>query len=484
MPGAGAKPPGGNFYPADATREEVDAWMKSLPDAQHAAATGFFTTIRRTPDGKLTAVPYSLEYQGELAEMARLLREAAALTKQPTLKSFLEKRADAFVSNDYYASDVAWMELDASIEPTIGPYEVYEDEWFNFKAAFESFITLTDARRDAQARALQQRAAGPGEPPADRSSSSAAAEARRLLADPRRQRRVRGRRRQPRRADRRLQPAERRARRRREGLEARAAEELPAGEVREGAGADREAVRSRRRTSALVAFDPFFTHILMHELMHGLGPQTIRVGGRETTVRQELKELNGPLEEAKADISGLWALQYLMDKGVIDKKQERSMYVTFLASTFRTLRFGLNDAHAKGMALQVNYLLDHGAIRIDKDGLFSLDLREDEEGGRRTDARHHDAAGARRLRRREAAARAHGRDPPGGAARDRPARERARRHRAEVRHGGRADAGGMSAMRIDRRDFTRLSGAAVRRGARAGLRQSLCEAWRARKCTD
>ena len=112
----------------------------------------------------------------------------------------------------------------------------------------------------------------------------------------------------------------------------------------------------------------------MHELMHGLGPQTIKVDGRDTTVRQELKELNGPLEEAKADISGLWALQYLMDKGVIDKKQERSMYATFLASTFRTLRFGLSDAHAKGMALQVNYLLDHGAIRIGKDGLFALDL--------------------------------------------------------------------------------------------------------------
>ena len=144
VPGAATKPPGGNFYPAGATREEVDGWMKSLSGAQHAAATGFFTTIRRTPEGKLTAVPYSLEYQGELAEMARLLREAAASTRQPTLKSFLEKRADAFVSNDYYASDVAWMELDASIEPTIGPYEVYEDEWFNFKAAFESFIALND----------------------------------------------------------------------------------------------------------------------------------------------------------------------------------------------------------------------------------------------------------------------------------------------------------------------------------------------------
>src|SRR5260370_27239315 len=90
----------------------------------------------------------------------------------------------------------------------------------------------------------------------------------------------------------------------------------------------------------LVAFDPFFTHILMHELMHGLGPQTITVGGRSTTVRQELKELNGQLEEAKADISGLWAVQQLMDRGVVDKSQERALYVTFLASTFRTLRFG------------------------------------------------------------------------------------------------------------------------------------------------
>ena len=121
----------------------------------------------------------------------------------------------------------------------------------------------------------------------------------------------------------------------------------------------------------------------MHELMHGLGPQTIRVDGRDTTVRQELKELNGSLEEAKADISGLWALQYLMDKGVIDKKQERSMYVTFLASTFRTLRFGLNAAHAKGMALQVNYLLDHGAVQHRaQDGRFALDLPKTKTGGR------------------------------------------------------------------------------------------------------
>src|SRR4030095_15806635 len=105
---------------------------------------------RRGPDGKLTAVPYSVEYQPELARAAGLLREAAALTSQLTLQAFLTKRADAFLSNDYYASDVAWMELDASIEPTIGPYETYEDEWFGWKAAFEAFVTVRDESETAK----------------------------------------------------------------------------------------------------------------------------------------------------------------------------------------------------------------------------------------------------------------------------------------------------------------------------------------------
>ena len=130
----------------------------------------------------------------------------------------------------------------------------------------------------------------------------------------------------------------------------------------------------------LVAFDPFFTHILMHELMHGLGPQEITVGGRKSTVRLELKELNSTLEEAKADISGLWALQQLMDKGMLDKTQERSMYVTFLASSFRTLRFGLTEAHAKSMALQMNWLLDQGAFTVDKDGRFGVDFAKVKPG--------------------------------------------------------------------------------------------------------
>jgi hypothetical protein len=372
VPGAGPKPEGAHFYPPGSTRDEIDAWMKSLPGAERTAATGFFTTIRRANGGKLTAVPYSMEYQGELAEMARLLREGAALTRQPTLKSFLEKRADAFLSNDYYASDIAWMELDASLEPTIGPYEVYEDEWFNFKAAFEAFIAVTDAEETRKLARFSQELQGledrlPIDPQLRRAKLGGYSPIRVVnvvfsAGD----------------GDHGVQTA---------------AFNLPNDErVVAEKGSKRVLLRNFQQAKfdkvlqpiadialappdrSLVAFGPFFTHILMHELMHGLGPQTIRVGGRDTTVRQELKELNGPLEEAKADISGLWALQTLMDKGVIDKAQERSMYVTFLASTFRTLRFGLKESHAKGMALQVNHLIDQGAVKVTSDGHFTLDL--------------------------------------------------------------------------------------------------------------
>jgi len=108
----------------------------------------------------------------------------------------------------------------------------------------------------------------------------------------------------------------------------------------------------------------------MHELMHGLGPHNITVAGRATTVRQELKDTYSAIEEAKADVSGLFALQHLVDKGVIAKPMEQMMYTTFLASAFRSIRFGINEAHGRGIAIQLNYLLDAGAFAVAKDGTF------------------------------------------------------------------------------------------------------------------
>lgn len=373
LPGVGPKPGAANFYPPGAERAEVERWLAGLPEREKLAATGFFTTIRRTPAGALVAVPYSLEYQGDLAVMARLLREAAAATAQPTLKRFLELRADAFLTNDYYASDVAWMDLDATIEPTIGPYEVYEDEWFNYKAAFESFVTLTDPAETAKLA---------------RFSNELQSLEDRLPIDPKYRRKQLGGY-----SPIRVVNVVFAAGDGNHGVQT-AAFNLPNDErVVAEKGSKRVMLKNFQQAKfehvlvpiakhalapadrSLVAFDPFFTHILMHELMHGLGPQTIVVNGRNTTVRQELRELNGTLEEAKADVAGLWALQQLIDRGVLPKSDERAMYVTFLASAFRTLRFGLTEAHAKGMALQVNWLLDRGAFRVLPDGRFAVDFR-------------------------------------------------------------------------------------------------------------
>jgi hypothetical protein len=366
-----AKPPFANFYPAGATKADVERWFASLPPAERTRATGFFTTIRRGADGRFTAVPYSQEYQGALEIAAEHLREAAAATTQPTLKAFLESRAAAFISNDYYESDVRWMELDASIEPTIGPYEVYEDEWFNYKAAFEAFITVKDPDESAKlqkfAGALQDIEDNLPIDPKYRNPKLGALAPIAVVntvfssGD----------------ANRGVQTA---------------AFNLPNDErvIREK-GSKRVMLKNNQEAKfqkvlvpiskiALasgdqgnVAFDAFFTHILMHELMHGLGPHDITVGGRKTTVRQELKETYSTIEEAKADISGLFALQRLVDQGQLDKSLERTMYTTFLASAFRSIRFGINEAHGRGQAIQVNYLLDRGAFRVNGDGTFAVD---------------------------------------------------------------------------------------------------------------
>jgi hypothetical protein len=134
------KPLGANFYPADMTRQEFEAWTKALPPPARQQAESFFTVVRRDADRQLSLVPYNLAYASDLEKAATLLREAAALTPNPSLRKFLTLRADAFLSNDYYASDVAWMDLDAPLDITIGPYETYNDEMFGYKAAFEAYI--------------------------------------------------------------------------------------------------------------------------------------------------------------------------------------------------------------------------------------------------------------------------------------------------------------------------------------------------------
>ena len=220
--------------------------MRTLPAPARTAAEGFFTTIRRTPDGELQAVPYSLEYQGELERAAARLRDAARLTQQPTLRAFLEARAAAFLSNDYYDSDVAWMKLDASIEPTIGPYEVYEDGWFSAKAAFEAYVSVRDDAETTKLAKLAGELQDDRKQPADR-RQAAQSEARRGGADPRRQPALQRGRREQGGAGGRLQPPQRRTHHQAGRQQAHAHQERPARQVRPRPDADQpDRARPRR----------------------------------------------------------------------------------------------------------------------------------------------------------------------------------------------------------------------------------------------
>jgi len=367
IPGVPPRPDQANFYPPGATKEEIEAWQKSLPPHDREVATGFYTTIRRTPDGRFGWVPYSIEYQDQLGRAAELLREAAQLTQQPTLKRFLTARAEAFLSNDYYQSDVAWMELDSSIEPTIGPYEVYTDNWFNQKAAFEAFITLVDDGETAKLARLSTELQGiedalPIDPKLRNPKLGALAPIKvvnEIFCSGDGNHGVQS-------AAYNLPNDERIARER--GTKRVMLKNVQEAKFRKTLLPISQVALSRADRRQ-VSFEAFFTQILMHELMHGLGPHQT---GQGTTVREAMQESGSALEEAKADISGLFALQLLVDKGVLDRSLERTMYVTFLASAFRSIRFGTNVAHGKGMALQLNTLLDAGAVRVAADGTFAV----------------------------------------------------------------------------------------------------------------
>jgi len=377
VPGAPAKPAGANYYPDGAAKADLERWIQSLSEPERVRATGFFTTIRRASGG-FSIVPYNVEYQADLARAAVLLREAAQLTGEATLKNFLTKRADAFLSNDYYNSDVAWMELTGAIQPTIGPYEVYEDELFNYKAEFEAYITVQD---DAETAKLQKFAGelqdiedhlpidptlrnpklGALAPIIVVNEIYAAGDGNRAVQTaafnlPNDERVVR----------------EKGAKRvmLKNVQDAKFAKTLqPISRVVLGAGDQGD-----------LSFEAFFTHIVVHELMHGLGPHSITVANRQTTVRQQLKDTYSALEEAKADISGLFAIQHMIDKGVLPKSLERSLYTTFLASAFRSIRFGVNEAHGKGIAIQLNYLLDQRGFEVNADGTFKVNRDRVKEG--------------------------------------------------------------------------------------------------------
>lgn len=371
-------PPGAAFYPADMTKEEFEAWIEAHPEDEEAFTSGY-TVIRRDGEGGLVAIPYSEHYREWLEPAAQLMREAADITTNQSLKNFLTLRADSFLSDDYYESEMAWMDLDGPIEAAIGPYEVYTDGLFGYKTAFEAFITVKNPEE-----------------------SAALAKYKDYLRD----------------MEANL-PVEERYKNFQRGFESPIAAtyqvhgggdnvpgvqtiafNLPNDErVREAKGAKKVILNNVlgakfdrilapmadvvlvEDQAGLLKKQHMINKTLFHELSHSLGPGTITVDGEETTVNAQLQELYSPIEEGKADIMGAYNVLYMMERGEIPASEKESYLATHFVGLFRSMRFGVVAAHARGAAFQYSYFRQAGAF-TEEGGKFRLDFEKLEQAVR------------------------------------------------------------------------------------------------------
>jgi len=369
-------PPGAGFYPADMTKAEFNAWLAKHPEDK-AAFTSEYTVIRRSGN-KLVAIPYSKYYKKWLEPAAKLLEEAASITSNASLKNFLTLRAKAFRSDDYFASEIAWMDLkDTPIEVAIGPYETYTDGLFGYKTAFEAFVTIKDPKASAKLDRFKKylRDMEANLPVPDfyknfkRGFASPIAVADQIQG---------GGDNVP-------------------GVQT-IAFNLPNDErVREAKGAKKVLLNNVMAAKFERIMKPMATHILVpeqaklldkkyfgyetlfHEMSHSLGPGSITVNGKATTVAAQLQELYSGIEEGKADVMGAYNILFLMKKGELPVSEKQNLLATYAAGLFRSMRFGVHEAHGIGAAYQYSYFVDHGALNLQKNGLYRIDFKKLEQ---------------------------------------------------------------------------------------------------------
>ena len=369
VPGAGARPPGVDFYPHDMSREEFE---KAAAGKAGAALRGLYTVVRRDSTGALVALPYHKVFADQVKVAAARLREAAADADDPGLRRFLELRARALETDDYQASDMAWLDMKGNtVDVVIGPIETYSDRLFGYKAAAESYVLIKDkewsgrlARYARLLPALQRGLPVPDAYKRERPGTDAdlnaydavyyAGEAnagsKTIAINLPNDEQV-----QLQKGTRRLQ-LKNVMRAKFDRILVPIADELVSPDQRSN-----------------IKFDAFFGNVMFHEVAHGLGiKNTIRGKG---TVRQALKEQHSALEEGKADILGLYMVTHLLESGDLQGTTLEDHYVTFLASIFRSVRFGAGDAHGRANAAQFSFFEEHGAFTRDSaSGRYKVDV--------------------------------------------------------------------------------------------------------------
>ncbi len=370
--GGEPKPKGAGYYPQDMGKEEFETALKNRPDIANSLKNTF--TLIQREDGVLKPIPYNQAFMPLTKKISELLLEAASLTEDTTLQKYLTLRGKAFLTDDYFESDMAWMDLAGDLEIVIGPYEVYEDRLFNYKGAYEAFLCVVDHAESKKLMAVTQYLNAMEEvlPIPDKYKNSS-----RGLSSPIKV------------VQQVFSAGDTKA-----GVQTTAFN-LPNDErVREAKGSKKVMLKNIAQAKyekcwipivnkilapkplAQVSFESYFNHVLMHEMSHGIGPGVVtKPDGSTQDVSKALKELYTVIEECKADVLGVIMMRFLMDKGVFALEDEYSLYASYLGGMLRSVRFGIERAHGGGVAIQFNYCMEKGAFFTDDNG--KLDFHAD-----------------------------------------------------------------------------------------------------------
>ena len=365
-------PPGRALYPADLTREELDRYVAAHP-AEKAALYDPFTVVRRK-GAALEAIPYHVAYKEWVDPAANALRAAAGLSDDPAFAKFLRLRADALESDNYFESDIAWVSLvNPKIDIIFAPYETYLDDFLGVKTSYGASILIRNEEESRKLDVFQKYVPDIQDSlplaPEDRPSK-------RGLFSPME-----------------VMDAPYRAGDLRHGYQA-VADNLPNDpRIHEQKGSKKIFFKNfmdarveyiilpiaqlllRTDQAALASADGYLAYTMMHEISHGLGPAFSRTAGQKRDVREAIGPAYSGLEEAKADIVGLYGLKWLVDRGELPKERLNGYYASQVAGIFRTVRFGVAEAHGRAEIMEFNFYVERGAVARDpKTGRYAIDF--------------------------------------------------------------------------------------------------------------
>ncbi len=363
-------PPGLGFYPKGLTRDAIETYVKTHPEERKAIYDE--RTIVVADGEKLSTIPYHVAYKEFLGPAARALNEAAELSDDPAFVRFLKLRAEALVSDDYYASDVAWVELEnPKFDLILAPYETYLDELLGVKGSYGAAVLVRNEEDSGKLKVFQKYVPDIQDslplPAVDRPSKRGKAAPMEVMDAPFRAGDLR------------------------HGYQA-VADNLPNDpRIHEEKGSKRIFFKNymdarvkeiiiplarrllREEDAAKASADGYLIGTLMHEIAHGLGPSYARTGGKRVSIREAIGPAFSALEEAKADATGMFALAWLVAHGGLAKEKLPECYASYVADLFRTVRFGTGEAHARAEMMEFNFLFEEGAIAREPSGKYAID---------------------------------------------------------------------------------------------------------------